>query len=75
MKKLLIISVLSVLALAGTSCKRCLTCSYVYKPAGTSLDSTINVPQECGVAKNREAYENSVRSEAALVGGVVTCEE
>jgi hypothetical protein len=57
-----------------SSCRRCSTCSYTFKPNGTTVDSTISVPQVCGNKQDRDTYENSVKADAALVGGEVTCE-
>lgn len=76
MKRILLSIVIcaSVLALAS-SCKRCSECSYTYTPYGSTVDSTITVAQECGNKQDREAYENSVRADASLVGGVVSCED
>ena len=63
----------SIIALSS-SCNKCSTCSYTYRPAGTAADSTVEVAQDCGNKQDRTAYENSVKADAALVGGVVTCD-
>lgn len=75
MKKILLsIAVCSVVAIFSSSCKRCSTCSYTFRPAGTSADSTVDVAQLCGNKDERTAYENEVKADASKVGGTVTCD-
>ncbi len=75
MKRIFLLLAICASAIVLTSsCQRCSTCSYTYKPFGSTIDSTIAVPQECGNKQDRETYENSVKADAALVGGEVTCE-
>ena len=75
MKRILLtIAIFTVVLSVNTSCKRCIECSYTYTPYGSTTDSTISVAQECGSKLDRESYENDVRADAALVGGVVNCE-
>ena len=75
MKKILLpLFVCASIIVLSSACKRCSTCSYTYRPYGTLADSTVEVAQSCGNKQDRTAYENSVKADAALVGGVVTCD-
>lgn len=74
-KTLLFLFVCSNIIIFSSSCKRCSTCSYTFRPYGTSADSTVEVAQTCGNKQERLAYENSVKADAALVGGVVDCKK
>ena len=75
MKKLLLTFAIGVVVLTlTTSCERCIACSYTYTPYGSTQDSTVNVAQECGNKQDRQTYENEVKAEASLVGGVVNCD-
>ncbi len=73
-KTLLLLVVCSVIAGFTSSCKRCSTCSYTYRPYGAAADSTVEVPQACGNKQERTTYENNVKADAAMVGGEVTCD-
>lgn len=75
MKRILLsLAVFATVLTVSSSCKKCVKCSYTYTPYGSTVDSTITVAQECGTKKERQAYENTVRADASLVGGVVTCD-
>ena len=75
MKRILIaLSICTIMLTFTSSCKRCIECSYTYTPAGSTTDSTLSVAQKCGNKQDRETYENNVRADAALVGGVVKCD-
>ena len=75
MKRILLtLAICATVLTLATSCKKCVKCSYTFTPYGSTVDSTVTVAQECGRKEDRTAYENTVRADAALVGGVVTCD-
>ncbi len=76
MKKILLpLVVCSIFLAFSSSCKRCSTCSYTFRPNGAAADSTVETAQLCGSKQERTDYENSVKGDAAKVGGTVTCED
>lgn len=65
------ISILLLLAILQTGCKRCRTCKYTYSYAG--INETVVLDEICGSKAEVDAYRAQAEEEADRVDGKVTC--
>lgn len=65
------VSILLLLAISQSACKRCRTCKYTYSYAG--INETVVLDEICGNKAEVDAYRDQAQDEADRVDGKVTC--